>query len=374
MVVTRLDFSVVDKTFTMKTSLFLSLLVAMVWLNSALKPKVDAPTLKQAYKDYFPIGVAVGPRNLTGPEADFILQQFNSLTAENAMKMGPIHPEENRYFWADADTIVNFARQHGLKVRGHNLCWHQQTPKWLFTDADGKTVPKDVLLKRLKDHITEVVTRYKGKIYQWDVVNEAIDDSDQKFLRESEWSKICGDEFIAKAFEYAHEADPDAQLFYNDYNTERPGKRDRIYRLLKELLDKKVPVQGVGLQGHWSLADPTEQNLRESIAKFSSLGLKVQITELDLSVYPSEQGRRDKRPDESTTFSPEMEQQQRAQYKRVFGVFREKKKDITGVTFWNVSDRRSWLDNFPVRGRKNYPLLFDAELKPKQAYYEVVQF
>ncbi len=337
-------------------------------------PQPVEPTLKDAYKNYFPMGVAVGPRNLVGPEADLIRQQFNSLTPENAMKMGPIHPEENRYYWNDADAIVDFARQNNLKIRGHNLCWHQQTPNWLFTDAGGKTVSKTVLLKRLKDHITEVVTRYKGKIYQWDVVNEAIDDNNQKFLRESPWSQICGEDFIASAFIYAHEADPNAQLFYNDYNTEQPGKRDRIYTLLKKLIDANVPIHGVGLQGHWSLTEPTETALRDAIDKFSSLGLKVQITELDISVHPSGPNRTDKRPDESNAFTPDMEQKQREQYRKVFAVFREKRKQLTGVTFWNVSDKHSWLDDFPIRGRKNYPLLFDANLKPKKAFYEVVVF
>jgi len=331
--------------------------------------------LKDFYKDYFPVGVAVGPQSLKGTEAALIVKQFNSLTPENAMKMGPIHPEENRYFWKDADAIVEFAQANHLRVRGHTLCWHNQAPKWIFKDADGKDVTKDVLLKRLKDHITDVVTRYKGKIYAWDVVNEAIDDDDKKFLRESSWYKICGDEFIAKAFEYAHAADPDAQLFYNDYNTEIPGKRDRIYKLLKQLIDAKVPVHGVGLQAHWSNYDPTEKELHESIEKFSSLGLKVQITELDMSVYPPEKnGTRVKRADESDAYTPEMQQKQAEQYKMVFKVFREYKNVITGVTFWNVSDRYSWLDFFPVRGRKNYPLLFDQNLNAKKVYWDVVRF
>jgi len=210
-----------------------------------------------------------------GPEATLILKHFESITAENAMKMGPIHPKEDQFFWEDADAIVDFAQKHNLKIRGHTLCWHNQTPPWLFKDPEGKDVTKEELLKRLKDHITAVVGRYKGKIYAWDVVNEVIDDDDSGYFRESAWYKICGEEFIAKAFEYAHAADPDALLFYNDYNTESPGKRDRIYRMLKGLLDRKVPVHGVGLQAHWSIFSPTEQALRESIEKFSSLGLQV---------------------------------------------------------------------------------------------------
>lgn len=330
--------------------------------------------LKDYYSDYFPIGVAVSPRVLQGEEAALILRQFNSLTPENAMKMGPIHPEENRYYWNDADLIANFAQSNRLKLRGHTLCWHQQTPKWLFTDASGSPVTKEVLLKRLKDHITEVVTRYKGKIYAWDVVNEAIADDSTQFLRDSPWYKICGEEFIAKAFQYAHEADPDARLFYNDYNTERPEKRERIYKLLKKLIDAKVPIHGVGLQGHWSLFEPSEKELRSAIEKFSSLGLKVQFTELDISVYPWEKMNRERKAEDSDTFTPEREQKQLEQYKKVFAIFREYKNAITGVTFWNVSDRHSWLDSYPVRGRKNYPLLFDQNLKPKKAYWEVVKF
>lgn len=350
----------------------------MILLSVCLLPMAGhsqpAKGLKDYYQDYFPIGVAVSPRALQGPEAALILQQFNSLTPENAMKMGPIHPEEKRYFWDDADRIVNFAQAHSLKVRGHNLCWHEQTPAWLFKNTDGSTITKDVLLKRLKDHITEVVSRYKGKIYAWDVVNEAIADDSTQYLRTSPWLTICGDEFIQRAFEYAHEADPNALLFYNDYNTERPEKRDRVYRLLKQLKDAGVPIHGVGLQGHWSLSEPGEKELHAALEKFTSLGLQVQITELDVSVYPWEKMQRERKPGEGDVFSSAAEQKQRDQYAMFFRVFREYKKSITGITFWNISDKHTWLDSYPVKGRKNYPLLFDQELKPKKAYWDVVNF
>jgi endo-1,4-beta-xylanase len=334
--------------------------------------------LKDYYKDYFPIGVAVNIRNITGPDTTLILQQFNSLTPENAMKMGPIHPEEGRYNWKDADAIVNFATSHGLRIRGHNLCWHQQTPAWLFKDAAGQEVTKAVLLQRLKDHITTVVNRYKGRIYAWDVVNEAIADDSTQFLRNSPWSRICGDEFIARAFEYAHAADPSAQLFYNDYNTERPEKRQRVYRLLKQLVDAGVPITGVGIQPHWSIYEPSAADLKTTIDLFSSLGLKVQVTELDISVYPWEKNRRTRRPEEPDAYTPELEQRQAEQYKKVFVVFRDYGRDrkaaINGLTFWNVTDKHTWLDDYPVPGRKNYPLLFDTTGHAKKAYWEVVEF
>jgi endo-1,4-beta-xylanase len=330
--------------------------------------------LKDYYASYFPIGVAVSPAVLTSAERDLILKNFSSLTAENVMKMGPIHPKEDQYNWEPADQIVDFVIANKMKMRGHTLVWHNQTPDWLFKNADGSRVDKETLLKRMKEHIMQVVSRYKGKIYAWDVVNEAIDDDASKFYRDSPWYQICGEEFIAKAFEYAHEADPDALLFYNDYNTEKPSKRDNIYKFVKQLLDANVPIHGVGLQGHWSIYEPSEEALRESLTKFSSLGLAVQITELDISVYPSEQGRREKRVDENDAFTQEMEQKQLEKYRMVFNLFREFKTSITGITFWNVTDRRSWLDNFPVRGRKNYPLLFDQQMLPKKAYWEVVKW
>ena len=330
--------------------------------------------LKDYFQGYYPMGVALAPRSIQQADTTLILKHFNSITAENVMKMGPIHPEENRFNWAPADALVDFAQANGMKMRGHALCWHQQAPNWIFTDSKGDTVSREVLLARLKDHITAVVSRYKGKIYAWDVVNEAIADDAGQMYRASPWFKICGETFIAKAFEYAHAADPDAKLFYNDYNTESPTKRDHIIQMIKSLIDAGVPIHGVGLQGHWSLTNPDEASLEASITQFSSLGMEVQVTELDVSVYPQEKGRRNRRPDESDAFTSEMEEKQIAQYETIFKVLRRHKDVITGVTFWNVSDRHSWLDNFPVRGRKNYPLLFDQDLQPKKAYWRVVDF
>ncbi|MCJ8208977.1 endo-1,4-beta-xylanase [Mucilaginibacter sp. RS28] len=361
--------------FTRQLKAALFALLMLLNLASVAQQAETAKGLKDYYKSFFPIGVAVSPYVLRdSATAAFIVKNFNSVTPENAMKMGPIHPEENRYNWRDADAIVDFATAHGIRVRGHNLCWHEQTPEWMFYDKAGKQVTKEVLLQRLKDHITTVVNRYKGKIYAWDVVNEAIDDDSTQFLRNSMWYKICGEDFIAKAFEYAHEADPNAVLFYNDYNTERPEKRERVYRLLKKLVDAHVPINAVGLQAHWSIYEPTRQELETAIKKFASLGLKVQFTELDISVYPWEKNKRELRPGEDMSYSDERKQKQGDQYQMVFEVFRKYKKNVTGVTFWNISDRYTWLDGYPVPGRKNYPLLFDKNLKPKEAFWRVVNF
>lgn len=327
--------------------------------------------LKDFYKDYFVIGVAIAPNHLQGEQAEVIKRHFNSLTAENVMKPALIHPEENRYFWDDADKIVNFAVVNGLKVRGHTLCWHSQTGAWMFVDSLGNPASKELALQRLKDHITTVVSRYKGKIYAWDVLNEVITDNDtaKSPYRQTPWLKICGEEYISKIFQWAHEADPDAILVYNDYNSENPGKRDRIYNLVKKLLDEGVPVNAIGLQGHWSIGEPTEQNLRDAINKFASLGVELHITELDVSIYES-------RADTvGMGFTPEREQKQIDLYKMAFNVFRENKKDITSITFWNLSDRSSWRDRRgPAGASKVYPLLLDEKQQPKKAFWEVVKF
>jgi endo-1,4-beta-xylanase len=240
--------------------------------------------LKDHFAKYFTMGVAVAPRSIKGDEAALILKHFGGITPENAMKMGPIHPRENEYFWRDADSIMAFAKNNNLKVRGHNLCWHNQAPRWMFTNEKGDTVSKAVLLQRLKDHITTVVNRYKGQIYAWDVVNEAISDKTDEYLRPSVWYRICGEEFIAKAFEYAHAADPNALLFYNDYNEINPVKREKIYRLVKSLKDAGVPIHGVGLQAHWAINEPSEEELENTLSKSPASASRCRSPNL---IFPS---------------------------------------------------------------------------------------
>lgn len=352
-----------------------SLLIPAVLSLSATAQQAPTKGLKDHYKSYFPIGVAVSPRALKNDEATLITGQFNSMTPENAMKMGPIHPRENEYNWRDADSIAAFAQRNKLKLRGHTLCWHSQTPPWMFKDEAGNTVSKEVLLQRLKDHIFTVVYRYKGTVYAWDVVNEAISDKPDEYLRPSPWLQICGEEYIAKAFQWAHEADPKAVLFYNDYNEISPIKRAKIIRLVKSLKDAGVPIHAIGLQGHWAVNEPSREQLETTLKEFAATGLKLQVTELDISVYPKEHDARPAKPEDGdTNFSAQREQQQRDVYKMSFELFRKYRKHITGITFWNISDRTSWLDNFPVRNRKDYPLLFDKNLQPKKVFFDVVQF
>ena len=358
----------------LQLSLYVSACILFV-VDARAQNDSTSKGLKYYYRNLFPIGVAVSPWALKGDEANLIRSEFNSVTAENAMKMGPIHPTENEFAWAHADSIVAFAERNKMKIRGHTLCWHNQVPRWIFTDAKGDTVSKEVLLSRLKNHIQSVVSRYKGKIYAWDVVNEVISDKPGEFYRPSPWFKICGEDFIAKAFEFAHQADPSAKLFYNDYNEIDPVKRGKIIKMINTLKSAGVPIHGIGLQGHWAINEPSYSQLEQTLEQFSHTGLALQITELDISVYPKEHSARAKKPgDNDTSFSPAKEQAQVDIYKMCFKLFRKYRSTITGVTFWNVSDRASWLDNFPVQNRKDYPLLFDKNLKHKRAYDAVIDF
>ncbi|QLG40244.1 endo-1,4-beta-xylanase [Paenibacillus sp. E222] len=329
----------------------------------------EAP-LKELYKDAFHIGAAVNPKTIES-QRSLLAYHFNSLTAENEMKFSSVHPQQERYTFEDADIIASFAREQGMALRGHTLVWHNQTPDWLFENETGGQVERSVLLERLKAHIQTVVGRYKDVIYAWDVVNEVIsDDADDEnaFLRPSKWLDIAGEDFIAKAFEFAHEADPQALLFYNDYNESDPHKRERIYRLVRSLLDQGVPIHGVGLQAHWNLYDPSLEDIRAAIERYAQLGLQLQLTELDVSVFRFEDRRTD-----LVQPSQEMLELQAERYESIFRLLHEYKEHISAVTFWGAADDYTWLDNFPVRGRKNWPFLFDELHRPKEAYQRVAR-
>lgn len=328
--------------------------------------------LKDHWGKYFTMGVAVSPWALKTQEAQLITKEFSSLTPENAMKWEAIHSRPDMYYWKDADSIVAFAERNNMKLRGHTLCWHNQTPAWVFKNADGSNVSKEVLLQRLKEHITTVVSRYKGKIYAWDVVNEVISDKPDEMYRNSLWYQLCGEDFIAKAFEYAHEADPDALLFYNDYNEINPIKREKIYKLVMSLKKAGIPIHGLGLQAHWAINEPSVTQLDSTLQQFATTGLQLQITELDISVYNKEHNARERnRTDDDTSFTANKASKQTDMYVNCFKLFAKYRKHIKAITFWNISDRRSWLDDFPVKNRKDYPLLFDRNLQRKQVYYAI---
>jgi len=315
--------------------------------------------------EYFDMGVAVKTSFFTDPDASALIKRhFNSLTAENVMKWSTLQPTEGNFNFTEADKIIDFAVANGMKVRGHTLIWHNQTPSWVFMDGSA-TASKELVLQRLREHITTVMHHFQGKVYAWDVVNEAIDDGSATY-RGSTWYTICGTDYITEAFEAARAADPEAKLFYNDYSAIGPTKRDKIYDLLVMLKNNSL-VDGIGLQGHWNIEWPSNELITAAFEKFSSAGVEIQITELDVSVYTSNS-------DPESAYTDDMALDQAIAYGRFFNTFREYKSEITGITWWGLADNYTWLDDFPVPGRKNYPFLFDVTYDPKLAYFTIIDF
>ena len=353
-------------------------LVLTLLCTFALSAQSNLKTLKEAYKDYFTIGVAVSMNNLTSPDrAMLIIDQFSSMTAENDMKPVSTQPNEGQWNFSNADNIMRFASRNNIPLRGHCLIWHGQTGNFMFYDSKGELVSKEVLFERMKTHIETVMGRYKGRIYAWDVVNEAISDDPNAPhpYRESLYYKIAGDEFIRKAFEYAHQVDPDALLFYNDYNETNPMKRERIYNMVKEMKAAGVPIHGIGMQGHYNISSPGEGDLRDAINRYREVVDVIHVTELDVRANTRSQGGQLDATDTGVrSFTPAADAAQTRQYGMLFRVFRENKDVIRNVTFWNTDDRNTWLDGRRGSSGRAYPLLFDDNLKLKSAYYEVVMF
>jgi len=341
-------------------------------------------TLKQAFKNDFRIGAALNESEFSGenPGAVAIIKaQFNTISPENVLKWESVHPAPGKFNFAAADRYVDFGVKNKMFIVGHNLIWHQQTPKWVFEDAQGKPVDRDTLLARMREHILTVVGRYKGKISGWDVVNEALNEDGT--LRKSQWEKIIGDDYLLKAYQFAHEADPKAELYYNDYSLENLPKRNGAIALIKKLQAQGVHIAAVGLQGHYKMDWPTTNQVDETIKAFSALGIKVAISELDIDVLPSATQAQD--AEVSMNFAlqaklnpytnglPYSVQQKLAQrYADLFSAFLRHSDHMSRVTFWGVTDADSWLNDWPVRGRASYPLLFDRDDKPNLAFDAVM--
>jgi endo-1,4-beta-xylanase len=340
---------------------------------AALSAEEAVPSLKDSLGGAFAIGAAVPPTFVEPGDrhAGLLERQFNALVAENAMKPENLQRVEGRFKWTQADAIVDFAAKRGMALRGHTLVWHQQTSPWFFADREDRAKPasKELLLERLKTHISAVVGRYKGRVRAWDVVNEVLTDDGR--LRDgasgSKWYAICGADYIDAAFRWAREADPAAQLVINDYSLESSvAKRDGMYELVKGMLARGVPVDAVGMQMHVSIYGPSVAEVRAAIDKFASLGLKVQVTELDVSLY----GWMEK----AKPLGPELFAKQAERYAELFGLFREEaaKGNLDMVMLWGVSDEQSWLNDFPIPGRGDAPLLFDGAQKPKPAFWAIL--
>ncbi|QCR24318.1 endo-1,4-beta-xylanase [Pontibacter sp. SGAir0037] len=342
-------------------------------------------TLKEVYKKDFYIGAALNGRQIAGQDAKstaIIERQFSTISPENILKWGPIHPQPETYNFDLADRYVALGEKNKMFVVGHTLVWHQQTPDWVFQGDNGNNASKEVLLKRMEDHIATVAGRYKGRINGWDVVNEALNDDGT--LRKSKWLQITGEEYLERAFKAAQKADPKAELYYNDYNMWKPAKRDGAIQLAQNLKKKGAKVDGIGMQGHWGLKNPSLEQIEASIVAISKAGFKVMITELDIDVLPNPSNRQGADIDATfdfeekynlyTTGLPDSVQQQLTErYAEIFKLFRKHSDKISRITFWGVTDNDSWLNDWPMRGRTSYPLLFDRQYQPKPAFNAVLQ-
>ena len=343
----------------------------------------DQQALKDVFKNDFKIGAALNRRQFFEQDsrgAEIVKTHFDSITPENVLKWALVHPQPARYDFEAPDRFVEFGEKHGMFIVGHTLVWHNQTPAWVFQDEKGNPAARDILLNRLRDHIFTVVGRYKRRIKGWDVVNEALNQDGT--MRQSPWMKIIGEDYLEQAFRFAHEADPSAELYYNDYDLELPLKRAGAVKLIKKLKAAGVPVSGVGLQNHNLMDWPAAADEDATITAFSSLGVKVHITELDVDVLP-----RTTRPgadyavDVPVTpqlnpyvggFPDQMQLALAKRYADLFRVYLKHRDAIERVTFWGVADGDSWLNNWPMKGRTNYPLLFDRFGRAKPALAAII--
>jgi endo-1,4-beta-xylanase len=368
------------------TALTAAGLLGLVQLKArAFRQALQQTGLKDVFKDDFLIGTAVDGRTVNEPSAplaQLVAREFNAITATNMMKWGPIEPREGEWQWTGPDRLVEFGAAHGMTIVGHTLVWHSQAPRWLFVDERSAPVSKERLLKRIETHVRTLVGRYQGRIAIWDVVNEAIDE-DEKGWRQSPFLTIAGPEYVERAFRLAHEADPKATLLYNDYNEHNPGRRRFLVEVIRDYKRRGVPIHGVGFQGHVGLEYPDLAEYEKSLQAIAAEGLPVHITELDVDVLPRASGYTgaeistnfelsEKLNPWKTGLPPEIDGKLTARYRQLFELFLKHRETIARVSTWGTFDGESWKNNFPVRGRTNYPLLFDRELKPKAAYAGLV--
>jgi endo-1,4-beta-xylanase len=341
----------------------------------------EGETLREAVRGRFLIGAAVSARRLNDPGlAELVAREFDSVTPENELKPASVRPGPGQFRFEAADRIVDFAATHGIKVVGHTLCWHSQAPRWLFVGEDGAPLPREKALKNLKEHIDGVMGHYRGKVVGWDVVNEALSDRPGEYLRQTPARRAIGDDYIVKAFEFAQAADPDAELYYNDYGIEGPEKLQKAIRLVRELKAAGVRLDAVGIQGHFVVRDEEgPERLERAIGAFQAEGVKVAVSELDVDVLPRRTRGADVAARERGGLDPyreglpaEVAEAQARYYERVMRAVLAHPGAVCRVTFWGTHDGTSWLNSWPAGRRTNHPLLFDRDLKPKPAYRAVL--
>ena len=363
--------------------LFLFLLPAL--LSSCTNQESAEPGLKDALEGKFYMGAALNGPQITGEDTmavKVLKEHFNSITAENIMKSESIQPAEGEFDFSMADRFVEFGEANDMYIVGHCLVWHSQTPDWFFTDSSGKTVSREVMIERMKNHIQTFVSRYKGRVDCWDVVNEAI--LDDGSWRESMFYKIIGEDFIKLAFQFASEADPDADLLYNDYSMTNEGRRGTVIELVEDMKADGIKIDGIGMQAHYGLDYPALEEFEKSILAFAATGVKVHITELDISVLPSPWNRTGANIADRAEYMEMMNPYPDAlpdsvsqglndRYLDIFELLLKHQDIVERVTTWGVNDSQSWKNGWPIRGRTDYPLLFDRQFDPKPVVGKIIE-
>lgn len=371
---------------TTELRFFLMLTVMFAFLSACTStPAETEKTLKDAFEGKFFIGTALNERQITGTDSlsiGIVKKHFNSIVAENCMKAERIHPVEGQFSWDLPDRFVEFGEKNNMHIVGHTLIWHSQAPRWFFVDENGNDVSREVLIERMRYHISNVVERYKGRVHGWDVLNEAIVENGS--LRKSRFLEIIGEDYIELAFQFAAEADPEAELYYNDYGMGNPGRRRGVIEMVKNLQEKGIKIDGIGMQGHLNLESLNLEEFEKSIVAFAELGLPVMITEFDLTILPfptqdvtADVGLRAEYEARMNPYADGFTEDILIRWNEacadIFRLFLKHQDKITRVTTWGVTDNHSWKNNWPIRGRTDYPLLFDRNYQPKPAVQTIIE-
>jgi len=352
--------------------------------NSQVTRQKNEAIFKEAYADQFYIGAALNLEQIweRNPTASNVVEKhFNSIVAENCMKSMFMQPREGEFYFKDADQFVEYGEKHNMHIVGHTLIWHSQAPKWFFTDKEGNDVSRDILIARMRNHIHTIVSRYKGRIDGWDVVNEAILDNGE--YRKSKFYEIIGEDFIPLAFQFAQEADPNAELYYNDYSTAIPAKRAGIVRLTRKLQEAGIKIDGLGMQEHHGLTHASLEETEKTINDFADLGVKVMVTEMDISVLPHARQHVGAELTDTAAYNKSLDPYKESlpgdkmkelgeRYIDFFTLYLKHQDKISRVTLWGVGDADSWKNDWPIEGRTDYPLLFDRNYEPKPFFTDLV--
>ena len=359
------------------------LLLTLLLMGCSAPQQEQAPSLKDAYKDIFLIGTALNANHNFGHDTlgiKLIQDHFNSIVAENCMKSMHLQPTEGVFFFDEADKFIAFGEANNMHIVGHTLIWHSQAPDWLFTDENGEDVSREVMIERMRSHIHTVVGRYKGRVDGWDVVNEAV--LDDGSWRNTKFYEIIGEEYIKLAFQFAHEADPDAELYYNDYAMSQEGKRNSVVEMVKKLQEEGIKIDGIGMQGHMGMDYPDISEFEKSIEAFAALGVKVMITEMDITLLPFPAGEtaevsltaeyQEKMNPYAEGLPEEVEAAFNKRYSDFFGLFLKHQDKISRVTLWGLTDNDTWRNDWPIPGRTDYPLLFDRNYEPKAVVQQLI--